>query len=186
MTMQCDDVRSHYVEQWNSSPTERRWKEGPVSELPPGFCVLEFAPTETRHMWTYATCCMSEPGDEDAVELHLFSPVQTLAHVELLTVVSHFHRNVHHLGLGHSVNFGRPWLLNSRCEYGVISLPYLDGPSLEWLRFAGSDQKVRCLWLVPITAEERDYKRLHGLEALEGKFEESQFDYLDPMRRSVV
>ena len=90
------------------------------------------------------------------------------------------------MGLGHTVNFGRTWLDRSACEFGLISLPYLDGTELEEFRPSQSSQFVKCLWLVPITQSERDYKKSHGAEALESIFEKSQFDYLDPLRQSVV
>jgi hypothetical protein len=137
-------------------------------------------------MWTYATCCMSKPSDEKLVELHLFSPVQCELHVELLTAIAHYHRTGRTLDLGHSINFGRPWLDGSRCEHGLISLPYLDGPALQLLKLNDAIATVNCLWLIPITESERNYKTSHGVEALEQKFEERNFDYLNPLRNSVV
>jgi hypothetical protein len=50
-----------------------------------------------------------------------------------VTAIAHFHRTGSALGLGHTVNFGRPWLPTSSCTHGLGSLPYLDGPDLEWL-----------------------------------------------------
>jgi hypothetical protein len=129
---------------------------------------------------------MSQPADAERLELHLFSPTQADSHVELLTVVAHYHRTGSSLGLGHTVNFGRPWLPHSKCKYGLISLPYLDGPDLENYTCKSVGEEIRFLWLIPITKRERDYKTQNGLEALEARFEEAQFDYLDPSRRSVV
>ena len=120
------------------------------------------------------------------LELHLFSPEQCDAHVELLTVVAHYHRTGQHLGLNHTVNFGRPWMKESECTYGLISLPYLDGPSLEEFHSASSASMIRFLWLIPITKAEREYKVAFGVEALERKFEESNFDYVDALRPSIV
>jgi hypothetical protein len=102
--------------------------------------------------------------------------------VEILTAVSHYHRTGTPLGLGHSVNFGKPWVAGSACTHGLISLPYLDGPSLEWL----ANPEVRFLWMIPITDAEVQFKKRHGMEALEQRFEEAQFDFLDPFRASVV
>lgn len=137
-------------------------------------------------MWTYATCCMSQPDDIECIELHMFSPIQSQPLVELLTVVSHFHRTGEALQSGDTVCFGRPWLLASKCDCGLISLPYLDGPAIEECGIPPSSKIVRCLWLVPITESERDFKREHGLEMLEKRFEETRFNYLDPGRMSVV
>ena len=57
----------------------------------------------------------------------------------------------------------------------------LDGPRLEWLE----KPRVRFLWLIPLTANEVEFKRANGLDALEEKLEASRFDYLDPKRVSV-
>jgi hypothetical protein len=127
---------------------------------------------------------MSEERDEAPLELHLLSPVATTEHVELLTAVAHYHRTGARLGLGHTVNFGRPWLPGSRCTHGLISLPYLDGPDLEILSVDG--KTVRFLWLIPITKEEVEFKKKNGLEALEARLEEANFAYGDPKRPSVV
>lgn len=178
-------VQSHYETEWNRPADAcRSWTQGPSAQLPPGFVVLEFAPTPTRQMWTYATCGMSCQGDAEPIELHLFSPKQSDTHVELLTVVAHFHLTGAYLGLWHTVNFGRPWMPGSLCSHGLISLPYLDGPSLEWCEF--SNRTVRFLWLIPITSEESAYKQKEGVEALEEAFERASFDYLNPFRDSVV
>jgi hypothetical protein len=181
----CEEIARHYERVWLNHGTPRVWELGPVHELPQDFCVLEFAPTRTRDMWTYATLCMSHPADDDAIELHLFSRVQSELHVELLTVIAHYHRT-HALGLGHTVNFGRPWINDSKCTYGLISLPYLDGPPLEELAMPDLGKIVRCLWLIPITKSEVDYKACHGLEALEHRFDESHFDFLNPDRGCVI
>jgi hypothetical protein len=133
-------------------------------------------------MWTYATCGMSAGIDENPIELHLFSPVQAEELVELLTVVAHYHRRGARLGLGHTVNFGRPWLPGSRCSFGLISLPYLDGPDLEVARGSAFGCEVRCLWLIPITAREVQFKKQRGLEALENLFQAAGIDYVDPHR----
>jgi hypothetical protein len=88
------------------------------------------------------------------------------------------------LDLGHSVNFGRPWIAESDCSYGLISLPYLDGPMLETLTV--ESREIKFYWLVPVTFAEIAYKKAHGLEALEEAFDQAAFDYLDPQRRSVI
>ncbi|WP_197529632.1 suppressor of fused domain protein [Botrimarina mediterranea] len=182
----CYQLRLHYEQQWSNNATVRSWDHGPTGQLPPEFCVLEFPPSQTRSMWTYATCCMSQANDKNPIEIHLFSDVQANAHVELLTVIAHYHRTGKQLGLGHTVNFGRPWLPGSECDHGLLSLPYLDGPNLEFFETPQFTKTVCCLWLVPITAAEANYARCNGLEALEEKLEESRFNYLESQRPSVV
>lgn len=181
-----DEIRQHYERVWNSRAIVKRWTQGPVHQLPKDFCVAEFEPRADSHTWEYGTCCMSQPGDQDPIELHLFAPSQDDAHAELLTFICHYHRTGSRLGLGHTVNFGRPWLPASTCSYGLISLPYLDGPILEIFRSTISGKNIQFLWLIPITEQEREYKKEHGLEALEIQLEKAQVNYLDPMRASVV
>ena len=103
---------------------------------------------------------------------------------ELLVAAASYHRNVAVLGVYHTVNFGQPWLDDSHCDHGYISLPYLDGLELQlWRTPAGS---VSSYWLLPITQAERDFKIEAGWEALEELFEASELDYLDPARPSCV
>jgi len=184
MSRCLESIIKHYKKNWGVSGTARVWDKGPREELPEEFVVLEFAPTSKRSMWTYATACMSQPDDESPIELHLFSPQSSQAHVELLTAIAHYHRHDAQLDLGHTVNFGRPWMPGSQCDHGLISLPYLDGPDLENLSL--DDIAVRFLWLIPITKNELEYKKKNGLEALEEEFDKQKFNYLDPLRDSIV
>jgi len=178
-------IAQHYADAWSQDYSVRRWLDGPVDQLPGDFCILEFARRTTRDMWTYATCCMSQPSDERRLELHLFSPRADETLVELLTAIAHYHRTGESLWLGHSVNLGRPWLPHSSCDHGLISLPYLDGPALEVLTLPGRGN-ARFLWLIPVTKAEVQFKGSQGLEALEQAFERSRVNYLDPVRESVV
>jgi hypothetical protein len=129
---------------------------------------------------------MAGQHDDAPIELHLFSPLSSDKHVELLTAIAHYHRTSARLGLGHTVNLGRSWLPGSSCNFGLISLPYLDGPTLEIMNHPDFKKPVRLLWLIPITKEELIFKKTHGLEALEERFEKTGFNYLDPHRSSVV
>ena len=182
----CDVVAAHYERVWGRVATKRELEKGPTGELPEGFCILEFSPDQRRDMWTYATCGMATTADEDPMELHLFSPVQAEELVELLTVVAHYHRTGARLSVGHTVNFGRPWLPGSRCMFGLISLPYLDGPDLEVLRIRPLRRDVRCLWLIPITAREVEFKKQRGIQALEDLFQGLNVNYVDPLRADVT
>ena len=155
-----------------------------MDELPVQFRVLLFAPSPGRNAWTYATECMSMRHDANPIELHMLAPEPNDGIVELLAVTAHYHRTETWLGLGHSVNFGRPWWDRSSCDHGLISLPYLDGPKLEWL--VADEFRARFLWLIPITSSEVEFKRTQGLEKLERRFEQMGLDYLNPVRPSVV
>lgn len=184
LTTYASLIESHYARTLGS-PIERiRRSKGPVHDLPREFYVL-LIPRLTDII-TYATCCMSLQNDKERLELHILAKQGDIGQpddiVELLTAIAHYHRTGESLGLGHTINFGRPWLRGSACTHGVISLPYLDGPSLEWLDVP----PIRFLWLIPITEAELHFKKQHGLEALERLFEQTQFDFLDELRSSVV
>ena len=179
----CSEVASHYQKIWGVKGRDISFCGGPMHELPHGFSILEFEPRNERNMWTYATCGMSQPDDDFPMELHVFSPKKSGTPAEVLVATAHYHRTGHPLGIGHTVNLGTPWISNSSCTYGLISRPYLDGPELENLYI--KKKMVNFLWLVPITADEVTYKISHGFDALEGKFEEARFNYLDPNRTSV-
>jgi hypothetical protein len=179
-----DLVAKHYEMIWGRCGRDVGFVGGPLNALPDDFKVIEFEPYGDRPMWTYATCGMSSPEDTSPIELHMFSPEKSGEPVELLVAVAHYHRTNSNLDVGHTVNFGKPWINESPCEYGLISLPYLDGPKLEKLKLH-SGITVRCLWLIPITRSEVDFKKKNGLEALEDRFDDMQFNYLDPARSPV-
>jgi suppressor of fused protein SUFU len=48
------------------------------------------------------------------------------------------------------------------------------------------DLHVQVLWLIPIHESERAFAKARGLDALEGRFESTSFDYLDPFRPAVA
>lgn len=178
----CEAIEAHYARAWHPPANRIRWDRGPIDDLPEDFCVLVIP--RTSDIWAFATRCMSQITDAERLELHVLARPGSdpLAIAELLVSVAHYHRTGHALGFGHSVNFGRPWLAGSTCTHGLISLPYLDGPALEWLE----DPSVRFLWLIPVTEAEVSFKKEAGIEELEQRFETTQFDYLDPFRASVV
>jgi hypothetical protein len=180
-----NQIKSHYETVWGIEGIPRYWYRGPIERLHLDFCVLEFAPSLERKMWTYATCWMSTPNDERPLELHLFSPVKDDSLIELLTVVASFHKNGARLDLDHTVNFGRPWLKDSQCSYGLITLPYLDGPRLEDGIIEGVSNPVKFYWLIPITKQEVEYKKKYGADSLEEIFESTGVNYIDLERRSV-
>jgi hypothetical protein len=60
----------------------------------------------------------------------------------------------------------------------------LDGTRLENLQIGVS--LVKFYWLIPVTLSEIDFKKKHGLEALEREFERKGVDYLNPRRHSLA
>jgi hypothetical protein len=171
---------AHCKSVWKIDPTICQWKLGPMVGAFSEFFIMEFPPHSGRDMWTYATNGMA--AEKAPVELHIFSKKRDESIVELLTSVAYYSLFDSGLGLGHTVNFGRSWQGESFCTFGLISLPYLDGPNIEIV----SKSFTKCYWLIPITKQERDFKAKFGLEALEEKFEMNQVDYLDNQRRSLI
>jgi hypothetical protein len=186
-----DNVRSslseHYRRAWGGHAYEAWWRKGPANQLPPSFRVLVFEPTRERGLWVYATDGMSETDNHPGVELHLLSPAEYSGHIELLTVVAHYHRTGHPLDTpGSTVFFGREWMPGSQLTYGLISRPYRDGPSLECLVDPTGALCVNCYWLLPITKSERDFKKQFGLEKLEALFDEHGLEYGNPNRSPLA
>ncbi len=177
----------HYNTIWENTPKLYLWDKGPFEKLNFDFKILEYPPTPERNMWTYATTGMSSDDLQgEPIELHIFSHKQDESIIELLTALAYYHQNTARLNLNHTVNFGRAWQDKSLCTFGFISLPYLDGPELENMYLPEYDNNVKFYWLIPVTEMEVNYKSKYGAEALEEKFEETQFDYLNPGRNSLL
>lgn len=172
----------HYSKFWGPQVSHSIWSRGPG--LAQTCNIYEYPPTQETNYWVYATSGMTPFREPILIELFLVSPQQTEIHIELLTVIADYHQSEAYIGLGDTVNFGRPWMPWSKCEFGLISLPYTYGPLLEQVHIL--KWEVQVLWLIPITREERDFKATSGLEALEERFEKKQFNYMDPLRASVA
>lgn len=176
-------IQQHCETAWKTKASQLTFHRGPVDQLPEDFCVLEFPPNGSRTHWLYATCGMSLPEDAEPVEFFMLSPHQADNDMpELFYAIAHYHITGAPLGLWHTVNFGRPWLPGSKCEFGY----FMDagGSDAEWVKVGF--QKVRFLWLIPITAAEREYKVKNGPEALEELLYENDVDFTDPSRPSAI
>lgn len=182
-----NSIENHYKKNWSKSFYETKIDFKRYINLPKTYRILVFPPYNVRNMWTYATIGLSSTFAKTSLELHMFSEKYSFECIEVLTSVSHFHIEGKKLGLNHTVNFGIPWQKNSKCTFGLISLPYLDGPDLEKLVLVnqGSKREINFYWLIPITKRERDYKANKGIEALELRFDNG-LNYLDVKRNSLV
>src|SRR5688572_11971935 len=118
-------LQQHYEEYFKIKGQKQIWDIGPTEKLHPEFYILEFKPNKIHNMWAYCTCGMSLDREVNyLLEIVIYSPRQDKALSELLTLVASYHRNVAPLDLHHTVNIGQPWLDNSKCDHGFISLPY--------------------------------------------------------------
>jgi hypothetical protein len=175
---QC--AKAHFLEHWEVEPRPRRLTAGRFQDLPSWFSVLEF---QRKRVWCYATVGMSA-GDPGGLETFLVTPEENPRAVEFLYSLAHFHRTGTPVGLGHTVNFGEELWDGSALDHGFLSFPYIEVPGFE--SFDCGAGRTDVAWLIPITANERDYKKENGVEALETLFEEHSLDYLNPARASVV
>ncbi len=175
----------HHLRQFIDGHTceEHIWTLGPAHIQLPSLRVAEFAPGPKIGLWVYATVGAWEARIDPRLEFLLVAPEQDQRHVELLFMAAWYHRR-HGLASGHTLPIGEPWLPGSACDFFLVSLPYTFGPQLEVCNIA--DWHLRVLWLLPITAVERDFKVREGLEALEQRFDEGALAYWAPLRASVV
>ncbi|MEJ2881089.1 suppressor of fused domain protein [Pedobacter sp. GR22-6] len=179
------ELSRHYEDYFGIEGKCLKLNKGPMEKLHADFFVLEFPPNKRHGMFCYCTVGMSADRlDENLVELFIYSPKSDESLIELLTVCASYHRNVLPLNLQHTVNIGRPWLGESKCDHCFISNAYLDGDQLELFNYLG--QEISCYWLIPITMNERDFKIDNGYEKLEQLFEDKQIDYLNPDRDCLV
>lgn len=166
----------------------RTWDAGPIRLRVPDFRVHVIAPGPRCGYWTYVTngVWSAVHRDEHGIEFVLATDEYTPRAVELLAINAFYHAGLEdqRLDLGHTATIGEPWLPGSACDHSLISQPYPWGPELEACDWNGGH--ARLLWVLPITRAERDFKRDHGLEALEKRMEDAAIWFADPQRASVV
>lgn len=179
-----DVVRRHLRRFFAGHPCEEHiWTLGPALDELPRLKAAEFAPGPKSDLWIYATIGAWEARADPRLEFFIAAREPDLRHVELLFMIAWYHGR-YGLGEGHTMPIGEPWLPGSGCEFFLVSLPYPFGPRLEVCDFEGGE--LRVLWLLPITAAERDYKKREGLEALEQRFDDCGLEYWAHDRASVV
>ncbi|MFE2557371.1 suppressor of fused domain protein [Streptomyces sp. NPDC059352] len=163
--------------------------DGPIEDRVPGFRVFRIHPAYPGDWWLYVTsgCWEATQLDGHGTEFFLAAPRDEWINLESVTVNAYYHCGPVHqrLDVGHTVPIGRPWLDDSDCDHYLVSLPYPFGPDFEVCEWEGGSH-ARILWLLPITAAEKDFRREMGLEALEVRFDEHAIDPVDPKRASVA
>jgi len=147
------------------------------------FHVLEVAPGPRIGLWSWVSSGASagRPAGAAAVEFVLCAARPTERAVELVTMTAWYHAT-RSLGHGHTLPIGEPWLDGSSCTCLLVSQPYPFGPEFEF----DAPRLVRVLWLLPVTAAERDFKVHNGLDALEERFDRAGIEYWNPARSSAV
>ncbi|MFE0627983.1 suppressor of fused domain protein [Streptomyces sp. NPDC058864] len=150
--------------------------------------VDEVGPGPRGDHWTYLTAgCRSRANhDGHGVEFVLTAPVPDPLFADLIALTAFYHcgPRPHPLGVGHSLPVGEPWVPGSACDHILVSLPYLHGSDLEVCHLPGG--RARLLWLLPVTTSEIVYRREHGTEALEQRFDDAGIRPPDLHRPPVV
>jgi hypothetical protein len=162
---------------------EHQWTLGPAVDELPRLRVAEFAPGPKTGLWVYATIGAWEARDDPRLEFLIAAPERDQRHVELATMAAWYHGS-RGLGVGHTLPIGEPWLPGATCDFFLVSLPYPFGPELEVCNL--SDGHLHVLWLLPITAAEREFKVREGVEALEQRFDACALEYWVRDRASAV
>src|SRR5258708_29300130 len=161
-------VLDHVQGFWPNSVVEECWEQGRIEDNVTGFQVLRVKSRAPGRPIIYVTngCFIVESPQHIRHEFFLISPKEERRHVETLTMLANFHADERYrLDVGSVVSIGDPWMPDSKCDHLLISIPYLYGPKLEWLKL--SHLCVRFLWALPITPREAAFVELNGLEALE-------------------
>lgn len=187
ITNEYDLIEDHLKSFWSDrTVTEHRLGYGPIEQHLPRFRVICFHPTKTATYWIYSTLgCWEVDTGHHRLEFFVLSPTAQESCVEMLSMLANYHADPHHrLGLGSIVEIGDPWITGSKCDHLLVSLPYIFGPQLEWLRTA--DICVRIFWLVPITRKEAAFAQRNSVEELEQIFDKKKIRYLDPQRTSLI
>lgn len=181
-----DHVRSIFIGHQVDLVT---WPVGPIATRTNGFAVARVWPgPRLEGLWSYISlgCWTATHHNGHGLEFVLIGQSNDGRLAELVTISAYYHcgPETQRLDVGHTVPIGEPWLPGSRCDHLLVSLPYPIGSDFEVCAWEGGHARI--LWLLPITEAERDFKRDHGLEALEQRFDAVALEYWAPGRRSAV
>ena len=180
----AEAIRTH-LSNFFEDDSERmeRWHFGPMAD-DRRFHVLIYPPSsKTNGLWFYCSVGASQAKAARAIEFFVVCQASSSRLVELVTMVSHYHRK-NNLGVFHTLPIGEPWLEDSTCDCFLVSLPYPFGEELELMNMEGHEARI--LWLLPITSAERAYTTENGVDALEERLDDCAIEYWDIHRKSVV
>jgi hypothetical protein len=185
----ADGIVAHYRTFFGDQRVDVvRWTPEHLGDRLPDFQIARIRPTTADGMWIYGTVGAWRATEYEGHGLEFVAVARRDRRevMEQLGQLAYYHAgtNENRLGLAHLVPLGEGWIRESTLTSVVVTLPYPWGPDLEHCQLL--DRHIQVLWVMPITAAEHAFARLHGLDALEAKFEETSVDYLDPFRSSVV
>lgn len=160
-----------------------------VQDLLPGFRVRRIAPASSGKPWTYATNGASAAvGEgEDGAEYVVLAPAADPVLVEMLAALATVNADPQRrLGVGSIVNLGRPWTGSSAAQNLLVLPPYVFGAGFAVYEPPDEDRRIVVLWLVPITAAEARFVRMHGVQKFEELLRRSAANVVSPGRPPVV
>lgn len=184
MTTRNEIVLKHYQSFFDGHKQEvLTWENGPKNI--PYFRVFRAEPGPQTNLWSYASIGASGLWSSEfgLFEFVVLSPIESPRLVEIVTMVAYYHGN-HSLGFGQVLPIGEPWMEGSECNHLLISKPYPLGPGLEICD--PEEAPIQVAWLLPITEKEKDFKLIHGTEALEQLFEDKGLEFWNIQRKSLV
>ena len=184
-----DGILEHYRSFFGKDRIEEvHWTPGPIASLLPDLHIAKVRPKRAGGMWVFATigAWRGTADDDHGIEFVAVARSEAASVLIRLGMVAFFHAGPpeNKLGVGHTAGMGEGWVDGSPLDALLVSLPYLWGPKFQHCQLPS--RHIQVLWLLPIYQAERDFARAHGLDALEQRFEDTSFDYLDPFRLCVV
>jgi hypothetical protein len=182
-------ILDHYRTFWGSDRIEEvHWTPEHLGERLPDFHIVKVRPETPDGMWTFASigAWRATAQAHHGLEFVAVAHDQSAAVMQRLGMIAYYHAGPpeNRLGIGHLLPIGGGWVEGSPLESILVSLPYPWGPRLEHCQLPG--RHIQVAWLLPITTAEHQFAREHGADALEGLFDESKLNYVDPFRQSVV
>jgi hypothetical protein len=154
----------------------------------PEFHIAKIRPEQSGGMWVFASigAWQASALEGHGTEFVAVAGSESGAVMEHVAMAAYYHAGPveNRLGVGHTVPIGESWEEGSALDVLLVTRPYIFGPTLEHCELPA--QHVQVLWIIPISQAERALARRDGFETLEALFEESNVDYLDPFRPSLV
>ena len=183
-----DGILGHYREFWGADDVEEvHWTpEHTATRLPTSTSRRSERQPDGMRIFATIGAWRATAAEQHGLEFVAVARSESASVLRHLMMAAYYHAGPpeNRLGVGHTVPIGEGWVDGSPLDALLVSLPYLWGPKLEHCQLP--DRHIQVLWLIPIYDEERAYRHAHGVDALERRFEETAFDYLDPFRPSVV
>lgn len=184
-----DQLLAHYRRQWpDREVVSVHWTPEHMATRLPDLHIAKVIPALPGQPWVFATigAWRGTESEDHGTEFVAVARSEAAAVIAHLGQLAYYHAGPreNRLGVGHTLSIGEGWVPESPLDALLISLPYLWGPKLEHCQLEG--RHIQVLWAIPIYESERVFRREQGLDALEQRFEDVSFDYLDPFRPPVV